>query len=169
MSMGQSAIDHHAGTKRLVAGSNNVRPQGESSRQSRRSSLVGSWLRSELIRLKVMLDALGSHCSGTRPLSDTTSAFVFGGLAIVAVIIVFSLTAQMLVLLLGVPVLAVLIATLGGEVESYIDWRVARDPSYEPKRREFVQPRTGENDARTPLRALSGDLGNINSEKGPRQ
>ncbi len=84
------------------------------------------------MRIRVMLDMMRSHLKGEYLLPEKTAAFVFGGAAIVAAITTgFAMVTQPVpaVLLDGV-VVAFVVAALRGDMEQYVHWRSARDPSY---------------------------------------
>jgi hypothetical protein len=72
--------------------------------------------------IRVMVDMLRSHLSGERPLPAKTSAYVFGGLALVATMTSIGFTAT----------------ALHDDIEDYVAWRAPRDPAYQEVRRELA-------------------------------
>lgn len=96
-------------------------------------------LKKEAARIRVMLDMLRSHVVGEHLLPTLTAGYVFAGVALLAVItgVGIMTVAPVSTLLLDAPVVAAIIAALGGEMEEYVDWRAARDPSYESVKREL--------------------------------
>ena len=78
-----------------------------------------------------MLDMLRSEIAGEYELPATTTGYVSAGLLLVAAITGVGIVTQPFsAFLLDAPVVACVIATLRGEIEEYVDWRTARDPSY---------------------------------------
>jgi hypothetical protein len=88
--------------------------------------------------VRVMLDMVRSHLSGEHPMSKETSAYVFGGLALVATMTGIGVVAQPVsILLLDSVVVGFTVAALDGEIRAYVDWRCMVDPSYDAVRREL--------------------------------
>jgi hypothetical protein len=97
-----------------------------------------SKLRAEATKIRVMFDMMRSHLSGEYLLPETTSAYVFGGLALVATMTGLAVVAQPIpVLLLDSVVVSFTIAAIHGDIQQYVIWRSARDPSYDPIKREL--------------------------------
>ena len=95
-------------------------------------------LRAEATNIRVMFDMMRSHLSGEYLLPETTSAYVFGGLALVATMTGLGIVAQPVpVLLLDSVVVSFTIAAIHGDIQQYVIWRSARDPSYGPIRRQL--------------------------------
>jgi hypothetical protein len=89
-------------------------------------------LRSEATRIRVLLDMLRSHLAGEHLLPTGTAVYVAAGVALVAAITGVGIAATpVAALLLDAPVALTIIAALGGEMEEYVDWRAAHDPSYQ--------------------------------------
>lgn len=88
-------------------------------------------LKDEATRIRVMLDMLRSHITGEHPLPNMTAGYVFIGVILAGSIAGFGIaTAPLATILIDTPVVAAIIAALGGEMEDYVDWRAARDPAY---------------------------------------
>ena len=88
-------------------------------------------LKAELTGIRVMLDMLRSEIAGEYELPATTTGYVSAGLLLVAGITGVGIVTQPFsALLIDAPVIACIIAALRGEIEEYVDWRTARDPSY---------------------------------------
>jgi hypothetical protein len=88
-------------------------------------------LRTEATRIRVLVDMLRSHIAGEHLLPALTAGYVIAGVALVAGITGVGIAATpVAALLLDTPVVIVIIAALGGEMEEYVDWRAAHDPSY---------------------------------------
>ena len=88
-------------------------------------------LKAELTGIRVMLDMLRSEIAGEYELPATTTGYVSAGLLLVAAITGVGIATQPFsALLLDAPVVACLIAALRGEIEGYVDWCTARDPTY---------------------------------------
>jgi hypothetical protein len=101
-------------------------------------------LKAYATEIRVMFDMMRSHLSGERLLPDTTLAFVFGGLSLVAVMTTVGVvTAPISTLLLDGVVLAFTTASIHGDIQEYIDWRAPRDPSYQEVRRELAGKTVG--------------------------
>jgi hypothetical protein len=99
-------------------------------------------LKAELTGIRVMLDMLRSEIAGEYELPATTIGYVSAGLLLTAAISGVGIATQPLsALLLDAPVVACIIATLRGEIEEYVDWRIARDPSYLPIKQELYGAR----------------------------
>jgi len=99
-----------------------------------------SKLRAEATNIRVMFDMMRSHLSGEYLLPETTSAYVFGGLALVATMTGLGIVAQPVpILLLDSVVVSFTIAAIRGDIRQYVIWRSARDPSYGPIRRELCR------------------------------
>lgn len=95
-------------------------------------------LKSEATRIRVMVDMLRSHVAGEHLLPTTTAAYASFGVALVAGITGAAIAAfPVATLLLDAPVVAAVIAALGGEMQAYVDWRAERDPSYQAIKREL--------------------------------
>jgi hypothetical protein len=89
--------------------------------------------------IRVMFDMMRSHISGERLLSKTTSAYVFGGVALVAAMTTVGIVVEPIpTLLLDAVVVGFTAAALHGDMQEYADWRAARDPSYQEIRRALA-------------------------------
>jgi tetrahydromethanopterin S-methyltransferase subunit C len=83
-------------------------------------------LKAELTGIRVMLDMLRSEIAGEYELPPTTIGYVSAGLLLTAAISGVGFATQPLsALLLDAPVVACIIAALRGEIEEYVDWRIA--------------------------------------------
>jgi hypothetical protein len=99
-------------------------------------------LKAELTGIRVMADMMRSEVAGEYKLPATTVGYVSAGLLLVAAITGVGIVTQPFsVLLLDAPVVATIIATLHGEIEGYVAWRVARDPSYMAVKQELFGSR----------------------------
>jgi hypothetical protein len=95
-------------------------------------------LRTELIGIRAMFDMLHSDIAGEYVLPATTAGYVAAGLGLVALITGVSIVTQPVgTILLDGVVVSFIIASLHGEIEQYVDWRVARDPSYAAVKHEL--------------------------------
>jgi hypothetical protein len=89
--------------------------------------------------IRVMVDMLRSHLSGERPLPAKTSAYVFGGLALVATMTSVGIaTGPISTLLLDSVVIGFTATALHDDIEDYVAWRAPRDPAYQEVRRELA-------------------------------
>jgi hypothetical protein len=101
-------------------------------------------LSAELTGIRVMLDMLRSEIAGEYELPATTIRYISAGLLLVAAIAGVGIATQPFsALLLDAPVVACIIAALRGEIEEYVDWRTARDPSYLAIKQELYGARDG--------------------------
>lgn len=101
-------------------------------------------LKAELTGIRVMLDMLRSEIAGEYELPATTTGYVSAGILLVAAITGVGIATQPFsALLLDAPVVACIIAALRGEIEEYVDWRIAHDPSYLPIKQELYGARNG--------------------------
>jgi hypothetical protein len=101
-------------------------------------------LRAEAAGIRVMLDMLRSHVAGEYVLPTSTAAYVAAGLSLVGVITgVAVVTQPFSTLLLDAVVVGFIVAALHGEMEAYVDWRAARDPSYAAVKAELAEARRG--------------------------
>ena len=101
-------------------------------------------LKAELTGIRVMLDMLRSEITGEYELPATTTRYVTAGVVLVAAITGVGIATQPFsALLLDAPVVACIIAALRGEIEEYVDWRGARDPSYLTIKQELYGARDG--------------------------
>jgi hypothetical protein len=99
-------------------------------------------LRAEVIGIRVMFDMLRSDVNGEYVLPAPTNAYVAVGVGLVAAITGFSIVAEPFgAVLLDAVVVSFIIASLHGEIEQYVDWRVSRDPSYAAVKRELYGDR----------------------------
>jgi hypothetical protein len=107
-------------------------------KQSKKNVARHHQLRAEATNIRVMLDMMRSHLSGEHLLSEKTSAYIFGGLALVGTMTGLAIAAQPIsILLLDAVVVSFTIAALHAEIQEYVIWRSTRDPSYEPIKREL--------------------------------
>jgi hypothetical protein len=89
--------------------------------------------------IRIMLDMMRSHLSGEYLLPEKTRAYVFGGLALVAVMTTVGIiTEPFPTLLLDATVLGFTTAALHGDIQQYVDWRAAREASYQEVRRALA-------------------------------
>jgi len=96
-------------------------------------------LRHYAAEIRVMFDMMRSHLSGEYLLPQKTLAFVFGGLALVAVMTTAGIVTEPFpTLLLDAAVLGFTTAALAGDIQQYVEWRAARDPSYKAVRSELA-------------------------------
>jgi hypothetical protein len=101
-------------------------------------------LKAELAGIRAMLDMLRSEIAGEYELPATTTRYVSAGLVLVAAITGVGIVTQPFsALLVDAPVVACVIAALRGEIEEYVDWRSARDPSYLLIKQELYGARDG--------------------------
>jgi len=100
-------------------------------------------LKAEVTGIRVMVDMMRSEVAGEYKLPATTVGYISAGLLLVGAMTgVGFVTAQPIAtLLLDAPVVATIIATLHGEIEGYVAWRVARDPSYIAVKQELFGSR----------------------------
>jgi hypothetical protein len=88
-------------------------------------------LKSELTAIRVMLDMLRSHLKAEYVLPKVTAGYVTACVAFASVITGLSIvTAPVSTVLADAVVVSLIVATLHGEIDQYVDWRIARDPSY---------------------------------------
>jgi hypothetical protein len=100
-------------------------------------------LHAELTGIRVMFDMMRSHVAGEYVLPPTTAAYVASGLTIIGLITGVSITTQPIsALLLDTAVVGFIVATLHGEIQGYVDWRAARDPSYGEFGKKLFHPRS---------------------------
>jgi hypothetical protein len=96
-------------------------------------------LRHYATEIRVMFDMMRSHLSGEHLLPKATSAYVFGGTALVAAMTTVGIVTEPFpTLLLDGVVLAFTTAAIHDEIQEYVDWRAARDPSYQEVRRALA-------------------------------
>jgi len=101
-------------------------------------------LKAELTGIRVMMDMLRSEITGEYRLPATTTSYVTAGLVLVAAITGVGIATQPFsTLLVDAPVVACIIAALRGEIEEYVDWRTASDPSYLLIKQELYGARDG--------------------------
>jgi len=88
-------------------------------------------LKAELTSIRVMLDMLRSHLNGERVLSKPVEGYVMMCLIVASAITGLGIaTAPVSAILADAAVVGFIVATLHGEIDQYVDWRILRDPSY---------------------------------------
>jgi hypothetical protein len=96
-------------------------------------------LKAYATEIRVMFDMMRSHLSGDYLLPEKTRVYVFGGVALVAVMTTVGIvTAPISTVLLDTTVIAFTTAALHGDIQQYVDWRAPRDPSYQEVRRALA-------------------------------
>jgi hypothetical protein len=96
-------------------------------------------LRTEATRIRVLFDMLRSHVDREYPMPTGTTSYVIAGIGLVATMTGAAVATRQPIaaLLLDAPVIATTIEALGGEMQEYVNWRAARDPSYQAIKQEL--------------------------------